>query len=32
MLDVLDKFLHVVPIIKSKQEGAVASGMIECLI
>ena len=30
MIDVFDKLLHVVPI-KSKQEGDVASGMIECL-
>ena len=30
MIDVFDKFMHVVPI-KSKQEGDVASGMIECL-
>ena len=30
MIDVFDKFMYVVPI-KSKQEGDVASGMIECL-
>ena len=30
MIDVFDKFMHVVPI-TSKQEGGVASGMIECL-
>ena len=30
MIDIFDKFMHVVPI-KSKQEGDVASGMIECL-
>ena len=30
MIHVFDKFMHVVPI-KSKQEGDVASGMIECL-
>ena len=30
MIDVFDKFMHVVPI-KSKQEGNIASGMIECL-
>ena len=30
MTDVFDKFMYVVPI-KSKQEGDVASGMIECL-
>ena len=30
MIDVFDKFMHVVPI-KTKQEGDVASGMIECL-
>ena len=30
MIDVFDKFMHVVPI-NSKQEGDVASGMIECL-
>ena len=29
LFDVFDKFMHVVPI-KSKQEGDVASGMIEC--
>ena len=29
MLDVCDKFMHVVPI-KSKQGGDVATGMIEC--
>ena len=29
MIDVFDKFMHVVPI-NSKQEGDVASGMIEC--
>ena len=28
-IDVFDKFMHVVPI-KSKQEGDVASGMVEC--
>ena len=32
MIDVFDKFMHVVPItITSKREGDVASGMIECL-
>ena len=30
MIDVFDKFMYVVPI-KSKQDGDVASGMIECL-
>ena len=30
MIDVFDKFMHTVPI-KSKKEGCVASGMIECL-
>ena len=30
MIDVFDKFTHVVPI-KSRKEGDVASGMIECL-
>ena len=30
MIDVFDKFMHVVPK-KSKQEGDVASGMTECL-
>ena len=30
MIDVFDKFMHVVPI-TSKQEGDVASGMIKCL-
>ena len=30
MVHVVDKFMYVVPI-KSKQEGDVASGMIECL-
>ena len=30
MIDAFDKFMHIVPI-KSKQEGDVASGMIECL-
>ena len=30
MIDVFDKFMHVVPI-KSKQEGDLASGMFECL-
>ena len=30
MIDVLDKFMRVVPT-KSRQEGDVASGMIECL-
>ena len=30
MIDVFDKFMHVVPI-NSKQEGDVVSGMIECL-
>ena len=30
MIDVFDKFMYVVPI-KGKQEGDVASGMIECL-
>ena len=30
MIDVFDQFMYVVPI-KSKQEGDVASGMIECL-
>ena len=30
MIDVFDKFMYVVPI-ESKQEGDVASGMIECL-
>ena len=30
MIDVFDKFMHVVPV-NSKQEGDVASGMIECL-
>ena len=30
MIDVFDKFMHVVPI-NSRKEGDVASGMIECL-
>ena len=30
VIDVFEKFMHVVPI-NSKQEGDVASGMIECL-
>ena len=30
MIDVFDKFMHVVPL-KSKQEGDLACGMIECL-